>query len=758
MNLLGPTVFRWSKGEFSWAILIVYFVLLGGTPVGELNGWAQAVNGILAFCIIAFWLRQAPRAADGVDLAMLAALLLFLASAVVSMLPRQSFAAAVQVTALVGGFYLARRQLAGSVRERVQITLGWICLFVVALTLPRWIAVWLHWLSLTGWSQAPPLSVRVPPGVFDNRHYLGTLVILLVPALWTQAFRHRWPLLAFVGTVGAACVVVMDASRTLIGAVLVASVVAGLMQARRVTPRVRHTILRLAVIALPVLAVGLILAASLLLERFGNLAKVLSRVALWGNSVEVWLQHPVAGVGPGVFPFSYFFTDYFANHSFAPRHPDNAAMQLLVESGLLGVSAVVIVLTTVVFAARRTWTNQPHAVWALTAFLVACLGTNPSDFIFLLVPTLLWAAMLVPAADWPTQRLAAAAPRSWVSRNGLSIAALPIGAAIVLTSGGSLAYQAALDRFHSGDSDGAAQALNLAVSLDPGESIYWRERGGLRLASGDVDGAREDFNHALTSVPFDPGALRGLALADLVDGKIEAALVLAKTADRLQPESIASAVVLAVAAQADDDGRIYDAALSKALLEAPYFALIPWADSVLSRASVEDALENASRVAGRYDTQATTIGPVLVVLMAGSGDAAAAAEAAIPAAAHSARALAALASCNPDLASEEIHLASRSERESPHFWIASAIVSRAVPQSGALGPRLAALYRGWDENDGTPTNSLISDDGDVWRYRRISLQITGPEVAMPGLFRGTWLLTTDPFTALSGISAWPECS
>jgi len=301
--------------------------------------------------------------------------------------------------------------------------------------------------------------------------------------------------------------------------------------------------------------------------------------------------------------------------------------------------------------------------------------------------------------------------------------------------------------------------VSVALSLDPGESIYWRERGGLRLASGDVDGAREDFNYALKSVPFDPGALRGLVLADLVDGKNDSALVLAKRADQLQPGSIASALLLAVAAQADGHGDVYDGALSKALLEAPYIALAPWANTVLSRTNVQDALGNASRLAGRSPTQETTIGAVLVVLMAGSGDAAAAADAAVPAAAHSARALAALATCNADLATREIRLAGKFERESPHFWIASAIVSQAIPQSGALGPGLAALYRGWDENQGPATNSLVADGGDVWRYRRIPLQIMGPQVAMPGLFRGTWLLTNEPLAALSRLGAWPPtCS
>jgi tetratricopeptide (TPR) repeat protein len=434
-------------------------------------------------------------------------------------------------------------------------------------------------------------------------------------------------------------------------------------------------------------------------------------------------------------------------------------VQVLTESGLLGLAALAIVLTAVAVAARHQWTKEPHAAWALTAFIVACVGTNPSDFLFLVVPALLWTAILVPAQ--PEQLEAPVAPRSpsWVRRHALSIAAVPVAAAILLTSTASLVFQSARDRYVSGDQAGAAQALDIAIALDPAQAFYWRERGGLRLASADAYGARADFERALTSVPFDPGALRGLALANLLSGDRQGAFHIADEAVRLQPQSLLSAIVLAVAAQEAGAPEVSQGALSRALLEAPYFALVPWTDTVLNRFDRNEALADASRAVADYTSGETTIGAVLVVIMAGEGAAPLTLIGGIPAATHSARALAALAGCNAERAVAEIQLAASAERESADFWIASAVISQTLPQSKTFGPQLAAMFLGMTRDEGPASSSLVSDGGnEAQRYRRAPLEIMDSNAAMPALFRGLWLLTTDPLTALSRVVQWPpEC-
>lgn len=739
---------RW----LAWAMLLTYLLMIGGTPRGELNGWAQAVNGLLALGLITLWIRRAPRDTDGLDMVMVAALVLFLITATFSLLPRQSFWAATQAAALTGGFYLARRSLMGQAGVIVPIVLSWLCLLVIGLVLPGWIGVWIRWLSATGWSQLPPLSVWLPPTFFENRHGIGTLVLLLAPALWSEGFRGRWPILAVVGTVGATAVVLMDASRTLVLAAIAASVVVLAMNIRTLVPYVRAKWVMLAVAGTAALTTLAIVAGPTFLERLSNLPKLLTRVTLWDNAIEVWLAHPVAGIGPGAYPFSYFLTDYFADRTYAPRHPDNAMVQLLAESGLLGLLAGTAVLVAIALAARRTWRRNPHAVWALTAFLVACVGTNPTDFLFLVVPALIWAAMLAPIEL--NQPARSSPSRAW--RWLLGAALIPVGAGLVLTAIGSAAYQVARDWRADGYDAPALTALGLAVAVDPSQSFYWRERAAVQLADSEPQAAIRGFEHALELTPFDPVTRRGLALAQLAAGHPLVAVAQAQAAVASQPHDVKSAVVLSAAAMAADAFDLSVSALSNALLDLPYLAFASWTDTAISQASRQGALAAASHSADGRLGDEVTIFPVLIVLMSGSGDPDEAAAKALAAATHSARALAAVAKCDAEAAAREIHLAETTEREVGSFWVASAVVSRVFPSAKALGTDFAALYLGLNENTGPATESLLSGDiGDEDRYRRSSIGVSSPVLVMPGAFMGRWLLVNEPLASLSALSGVP---
>jgi tetratricopeptide (TPR) repeat protein len=479
----------------------------------------------------------------------------------------------------------------------------------------------------------------------------------------------------------------------------------------------------------------------------------MARFGFFGNAIDAWLDHPVAGVGPGGYPFSYFLTDYFAKVNYAPRHPDNAVAQLIVETGLLGVASATIVLVAMVSAARSRWRANPAATWALTAFLVACVGTNPTDFLFLLVPALIWAAILVSASPKPSSSPLPPRQERPLTSRLVTLAALPVMAAVLLTAAGSIAYQVANDRYRAGDAVGAAHALDAAVALDPGQALYWRERGSLHLASGNPEGGITAFKRSLALVPWDPGARRGLALAHLASGDSGAGLADALAAARIQPHSAASAIVVAVASLQRGELDTSARALSTALLEAPYLGFEPWPDTVLGQFDVGQALAAAAQTAGGYRAGETGVDAVLVVLMAGGGDALAAASSGST---ISGRALAAVADCDQAAAEREIRLATAVEREYVYFWIASSVVSQVFPGVGASGPELAARSVGLPGSPGPVTSSLVADGGeDVLRYRRTSLDVRTPTTAMPSVSRGLWLLTNDPTKAMSLVTRWP---
>jgi hypothetical protein len=387
----------------------------------------------------------------------------------------------------------------------------------------------------------------------------------------------------------------------------------------------------------------------------------------------------------------------------------------------------------------------------LTAFVVASLGTNPTDFLFLVVPALIWAAVLTPVGD--LQRAPVGVTRRWNVLLGAAL--IPVWTSVILTAAGSATYQLAHDRVARGSSDDALAALDAAIAVDPSQSFYWRERGAFYLADDQSGAAIRDFERALQLLPFDPVTMRGLALAEMASGDLRTALLRAQTVAERHPHDVKTLLVLSLVARAAGQQEESGTALSRALLESPDFAFSPWTDTALAGIDRELALREASQAPPDL-AQGETIGPVLLVLFAGLGDPDAAAERAVPGVAHSARALAAVASCKVDLATRELFFAGSSERETSAYWVASAVISHVFPAASAPPRSLSALYLGLDKGMGPATDSLLSADiSDEVRFRRAPIETTASSLSVPGSFRGLWLLANDPGAALFPISGQP---
>ena len=131
-----------------------------------------------------------------------------------------------------------------------------------------------------------------------------------------------------------------------------------------------------------------------LLERLTNFESVGWRTAMWEALIDWWLAHPLAGGGPGSFPWLLQGTGYFDTSSFAPRHPDSAPIQLLAEAGLLGIAGLVVLLAAIAPALVRSRAAAP--TFALVAFATASLGSNPTDFAFMVIVAIAWVAYAIP--------------------------------------------------------------------------------------------------------------------------------------------------------------------------------------------------------------------------------------------------------------------------------------------------------------------------------------------------------------------------
>lgn len=730
-----------------WIALLGYFILVGGTPGSEFNGWIRALNGAIAVGLIVRWVLSLASDNDGIDRGMLLALLAFLAACVVSTFPRQSFDAAIQATALVAAFYFARRRLANVGRAEIESAAGWLCVGLAAIVCVAWGRGWIEWLTLSGGS-APPISLPLVTGPFGHRHDVALLVAILAPSMWTPRFRQRRAV-AIAGTILVVAVVLADSSRNVELAVLAASIATLLVRRVRISARALRIGSGIAAAAVFTTAI-FVLQTPVLVSRIANLGNIVARFSLWGEGATVWLAHPLAGLGPGSFPFALMLSDYFRTSLFNPRHPDNAIVQLLVEGGVIGLVAGLVCVGTLIRGAHLRWRDEPRAVWALLVFAFATFGANPTDFVFLVVPTLIWMAILVPVGDdvplavGPSRRHA---PPSRMKMILVSASAV-IVVAVSVTGAAGVSYEIGRSAYLRGEDTRAEAALDISAALDPSLAIYPRERASLAFAEGELSRAEAGYRQSLRISPFDPVAWRGLALALLADSDFDGAAFAADRAVNLMFLSPQSQLVRAATARADP--LEYATAMEVALHAQPWLPVLSWDDTVLA-------------FADRAAVAHQGVDGVFRALMADRADLATlAVKTASPFLRRTTAALAALASCNLELASDLMEEAARVEGEEAGFWIARPLVTAAASPTGPQRARITAMSVWFLGVAPKPrvVSALAGDMSDMWRYRRISLGVAAEGAALPSDRAARWYLLNDPAVALQQLgTSWPPgCS
>jgi O-antigen ligase len=744
----------------TWVVILSYLTLVGGAPGTEFNGWVRALNWAIALTLIVRWVTTDPRSHDATDRGMLLALLGFLAACVLSEFPRQSFDAALQATALVAGFHFARRMPGREGRASIEVAAGWLCVGVSILVCVAWGTGWVEWLLVSG-GVSPPLSLPLNTGPFGHRHDVGLLVVLLGPALWSPPFRKRRAV-SILGTALVAAIVLIDSSRNVEVALLAATAVVFATSRRRPTARALR-IAGVVAVAGAISAAALLVLSPVLMSRVANVANLLTRFTLWGEAGQVWVVHPLAGIGPGAFPFSYMMTDHFRFSLFDPRHPDNAVVQLLVEAGVLGLGAAVVCVATFVRAAGGRYHAEPRAAWAILVFAFATLGANPTDFVFLLTPLVVWAAILVPASGGAvsaqkTHLAGVPALRGLrvIRTSGLAILAV----AIAFAGAAGISYELGRGAYLRGDNVSADSALGISVALDPSLAIYRRERASLAFARGDLSHAVSGYRQSLRISPLDPVAWRGLALALIQAGDIRSAVDAADQAVDLMFLSPQNQLVRAATARGDP--LAFDRAMRVVLQSAPWFAVISWEHTALGFAdrarTVRDAVDPVPSPASGGDP---FLGEELLAIIADRADVAVAMAPEVGQFTRgSAAALAAVAECDAGRSLDLLQNASKSEIEAAGYWIVRALVLAASDKAGAERDRAAALslrFFGLSAGRGPSTETALAGNiSDAWRYRRTSFEVAAPGAVLPSGGAGMWGLLTDPKGAILQLgNAWP---
>lgn len=586
---------RAAQSQIDWrylgreALLILLFAWalpIAGGMDGLISFRGQAGSALLFTIVAGLWLaqrlwmrRRLP--ATGLEIPLLAFVVVQVASAALADVPRLSLAAIAQTLAYILLFYLAfdlaRSGWPAELVEKCLLIGGAIVLALAALDLST---AFNSWLALRDLPYPPPFEHRLYSVVGDANILAGFTNVLwpmaLARLLTTRNNVSRVLLGGLIAT--ALLVQFFGYSR---GATLAFGVGLTVFSAAWIglaSERLRRQALRAWgwLVGNPIWLVGLSLAGAGLGAAFGwrllvsrNTATqapaLEARSEFWGVAWESFLDNPWLGVGPGTFPQA------MAIEASAPptRLFMNAHSQFfntLAETGALGLLSGGLLLAALawqLWRAHRVEGPEARARWVATlaawaAFLAHGLVDYHVRYLALAVPLIVTAAFTLAAPQPQARRAPRTWPIAWLAPIALAAAAFSVWQ---LTASFRLDQATLAGR--AGEWDVAAERADQADALDPAFGYYAAQSGyayaqrATQSTGVAADAARDAaIARYIAAIQAGPDlALWEVNLAVLLesDGDRAAALVHLARAQELAPAWGIPAVLRALWLEADDE-------------------------------------------------------------------------------------------------------------------------------------------------------------------------------------------------------------
>jgi O-antigen ligase len=577
--------------------LLVYCILLGGTEAGVFLPTFQIANAVIGATVIAWWVVTIRRGSDLPDLLVVSGLIAFLISCIASQYPRQSLDAALGALTWTAVFGIGRRLLSDERNRLLCLQLLALCGLLLALLFALlWGSVWVEWIRLMG--GVPPFDLTLPAELYRHYYVVAMLLVALAPAsvfmLGHRYMRYPAALTIFLSAV----LTVLSGSR-IVWLALAVGVVTGIALLRPSR--------RAAMAACVAIAAGSVIVVSSgvgdsAFQRLIAGGTVGYRLDIWREAIEIWLQYPVFGTGPGTMPIALTTTDLTSVYEFTNRHADNALLQLAAEGGLAALTGAVLIGLTLFVGRHMGLVGARAALVGIVMLAVLSLANNPTDSANLAAIGVVYGAMLAPFRP-PDRRPSAGGPRRSAVTALTAAAAVLIAVANVAVGSASIAQAMARDAVAGGDRSRAIDLMEFAVAADPSMALYHREHGVL-LMDEDLGAARLELERTLQLNAADAAAARALALANAADGDAEGAVASAKRATDLRPLSPESWMTLAMVSAGDESSR----ALARALRLAPWLPGSPVWPSILPAGEELDGIREMAGVGGWEEASRDPVG------------------------------------------------------------------------------------------------------------------------------------------------------
>jgi hypothetical protein len=303
-----------------------------------------------------------------------------------------------------------------------------------------------------------------------------------------------------VGTLGLAAIVATRG--TLVGVVAAA---AGIVTARRPTPRA----------ALAGLALSVLVLAALLVTPLGQraVATVQSgvlpdRIPLWAIAGRATLARPLLGYGPDNFRAAFVGNRTADSLAILGPGPQTSAHDWMLDTsamtGLIGLAAVLVLVGLGTIELVRVARIRPAIGLALLGGWSAYWANGLVDVGSVAVGWYPWLAVGVAAALRGRRVAAAARPMPrWL---GVAIA-IAVAVGIVTGSRAFIANEevwASAQASHFGDVEAAVILADRAAARDGGRADYWNRLGLALESQGRLTEAAAAYRAAASRQPYEP--------------------------------------------------------------------------------------------------------------------------------------------------------------------------------------------------------------------------------------------------------------
>ena len=528
---------------------------------------------------------------DRLDLAVLVSVAVF---GVVCLFSRDwvgSFETLGLVLAYAIFFWLMRGLRSGSwVRDALATAAATAMAFSLALNAWLWIHEKVVWIQQTG---TPPSFEAFEVFPWETANVMPVLVLLTVPFIAWVPLKPVRVVLWLV--VGASALVLVPFSVGRAGWLAIALATLLYVQLRtnvagRLLARVGSRGARIGLLVaggLAALAAVVVVAVPIIrgLSESG-------RLLIWQESLNMFLDRPFAGNGPGIYSWVRLLYPPEGGHLIQVRLTHDVYLQTLADGGLLLAAGMGLTLVAWLLTVLRRWRAwSPAEQLAISVLAGLALASLLDDFSFLPAVT----AMAITMAAWlagPSVPAAQPVLGRWraLARPGADRgpgrAGRPAVAAGDLSRNDALMARSAAE---NNDWAAAAQLFDRAAQLHPADAAYPLGLGLSYSYLGADDAARDAYAHALALNPREPRAAGGLAaLTD--DPRRRIQLLRQAAANTYGDPQYAYRLGLAEAA-AGDRGAAAMAFAHAVALSPQLFGLLPYDETGVTRQDVADALD-----------------------------------------------------------------------------------------------------------------------------------------------------------------------